>query len=456
MWSFLYPYYAWAFLGLLVPLLVHLWNRQKAPVRKVGSVAWLPETAPPRWRQLRFHEPFLFLLRCVLLGWLVLMLMEWRSPPKRTKDQAWYLVAPEWAASLALKPKLDSLRQSNVPIKLFTVGFPEYSGEAALPPKPKPFPENYLSLLYELARQNSLPDSLYLLAPLSARHFPGHPLPLPTRLPPLEWQVAPDTSQAHFPLWAFYTSPGDSLVLYEAHSRATSTSLTRRKAGGLAGKPTAGNIDGLRWENGQLFLSKNPLVSVALPEADTLRIGLFTEQPKSQSVLRAALEVIRDFIPYPLENQVYKTESLSFEPGKRPAIGFWLSEKPIPESLFKQIPHWLLYQAQPGETSITPGVWQGRPVHFLHIPLDDQHPALGQLPEALLNWIFREDTLLNRLARFDYRQVDKSTWLKNKSIRVLSKNKSPQAKPSLQAGPWLLFFVLLLGERYWSYRKQYA
>ncbi|NJL15487.1 MAG: hypothetical protein HC913_22420 [Microscillaceae bacterium] len=229
MWSFLYPYYAWAFLGLLVPLFVHLWNRQKAPVRKVGSVAWLPETAPPRWRQLRFHEPLLFLLRAVLLAWLVLMLMEWASPARRTKATAWFLVAPEWAASPALQSKFDSLRQSNTPIKLFTSGFPAYTGVLDSIPKIEAYPENYFSLLYELARQSTLPDSLYLLAPLSARHFPGQPLPLPARLPPLGWQVAPDTSQAYFPLWAFYASPGDSLVLYEAHSRATSTALAIRK-----------------------------------------------------------------------------------------------------------------------------------------------------------------------------------------------------------------------------------
>ncbi|NJL15486.1 MAG: hypothetical protein HC913_22415 [Microscillaceae bacterium] len=188
-----------------------------------------------------------------------------------------------------------------------------------------------------------------------------------------------------------------------------------------------------------------------------MRIALFGEQKvKTRPMLRAALEVIRNFIPYPLENQEYEAEDFSLEPGKRPAIGFWLSEKPIPEALFKQIPRWLLYQAHSGETGITPGVWQGRPVHFLHTPLDDQHPDLGQLPEALLNWLFREDTLLNRLARFDYRQIDKNAWLNNKSIRTLSKNKISGGKASFSDRALALVFALLLGERYWTYRKQYA
>ncbi len=94
--SFLFPYYFFGLLALLMPLLIHLWNRPKPKRIAFGSIQLLAQTAAPKKRRIQLWNWPLLLLRCLLLSLLVLFLSKpyWLISETIKPHDRLYFVAP--------------------------------------------------------------------------------------------------------------------------------------------------------------------------------------------------------------------------------------------------------------------------------------------------------------------------------------------------------------------------
>lgn len=99
--------------SLAVPLALHLWSRQSGRALRVGSIRLLAGAPPPLARRPRVHDPWLLLLRCAVLGILVLALARPYWTPRHRATPIWALVTDDVSDRAAL---VDSLEQRGVTV----------------------------------------------------------------------------------------------------------------------------------------------------------------------------------------------------------------------------------------------------------------------------------------------------------------------------------------------------
>ncbi|MBO9674761.1 MAG: BatA domain-containing protein [Sphingobacteriaceae bacterium] len=91
---FLYPISLFALAGIIVPLIIHLWNVKQGKTIKIGSIALLGESSSASSKSFKINDWLLFVLRCLLLVLLAFLLA--RPYLKRTitgsNKNGWILV----------------------------------------------------------------------------------------------------------------------------------------------------------------------------------------------------------------------------------------------------------------------------------------------------------------------------------------------------------------------------
>jgi hypothetical protein len=135
--QFLQPIWLWAITGIAVPVIIHLWNIREGKTRKVGSIAFLTESASTRAKSLKLSELWLLLLRCLLLIMLALLISKpyWEKQPGQ-KEKGWVLIEKQTVpqAYRIYKPTIDSLLAQGFTFHYFNDGFPEATLAGALKP----------------------------------------------------------------------------------------------------------------------------------------------------------------------------------------------------------------------------------------------------------------------------------------------------------------------------------
>lgn len=74
--QFLYPIGLVALAGLIIPLLIHLWNVKQGKTVKIGSIALLGESSRASSKSFRINDWLLLVLRCLLLALLAFLLAQ--------------------------------------------------------------------------------------------------------------------------------------------------------------------------------------------------------------------------------------------------------------------------------------------------------------------------------------------------------------------------------------------
>jgi hypothetical protein len=127
MFQLLYPLGLLAAIGVLVPILVHLWNIKSGKTLKIGSVALLGLPSNQRSRSLKITNWPLLLLRCLLIFLIAFLLA---APAYRTKQSTsakpgWILVEKANLPKLwnSNKKQLDSLILKGYELHDFDVNF---------------------------------------------------------------------------------------------------------------------------------------------------------------------------------------------------------------------------------------------------------------------------------------------------------------------------------------------
>ncbi len=306
------PIWLWAITGIAVPLVIHLWNIRQGKTLKVGSIAFLTESARAHSKSLRLSELWLLLLRCLLLILLALLLCQpvWikQSGPQ---EKGWILLEPGnvKGAYTNYKAVIDSLLKAGYSTHLFERGFAETTlsdtagsiashAEATVP--------SYWSLLKELDQQVPAGLPLYLFTENTLHKFRGM---RPASSLQLTWHTFPSKDTAAS--WALtpYLTIKDSIRVIRARSLA----------------------NGTRYENETFPVSNKDLPS---PDTSTLTMVIYTDTHLADAnYLSAAFRAIRDFTQRKIKVTTVANVA-SIDTGAHWV--FWLSEKNIPASLSKQ------------------------------------------------------------------------------------------------------------------------
>ncbi len=89
---FLNPTYLWAFLGLTVPIAIHLWSKKEGKTIKIGSIQLLNKADTKQSRSIQLNEFWLLVLRLFLISVLVLILSNLHIRKKVDNAPITYIV----------------------------------------------------------------------------------------------------------------------------------------------------------------------------------------------------------------------------------------------------------------------------------------------------------------------------------------------------------------------------
>ena len=94
MLQFLQTIWLWGLAGLAVPIFIHLWNVKTGRTLKVGSIAFLSESARSHARSFKLSEWLLLLLRCLLIILIVLLMTRpyWQQQVNTANEKGWILI----------------------------------------------------------------------------------------------------------------------------------------------------------------------------------------------------------------------------------------------------------------------------------------------------------------------------------------------------------------------------
>ncbi|NII81848.1 MULTISPECIES: BatA domain-containing protein [unclassified Pedobacter] len=124
---FLYPIGLLALAGLIVPLIIHLWNVKLGKTIKVGSIALLGESSRASSKSFKINDWLLLLLRCLLLALLAFLLAQpylKKIIPANSKN-GWILADKATFQQVfnSNKKTIDSLLKKGYEIHDFNLGF---------------------------------------------------------------------------------------------------------------------------------------------------------------------------------------------------------------------------------------------------------------------------------------------------------------------------------------------
>lgn len=89
--SFINPIWLWGLLALLIPLIIHLWSRQKTRILPFGSLRFLQESSSSQSRSIQLTDVGLLLLRMLLFILLVFFIAQ-LALNKEVQNEKWLVL----------------------------------------------------------------------------------------------------------------------------------------------------------------------------------------------------------------------------------------------------------------------------------------------------------------------------------------------------------------------------
>lgn len=166
--QFLYPIGLLALAGLIIPLIIHLWNIKQGKTLKIGSIALLGESSRASSKSFRINDWLLLMLRCLLIILTTFILARpFFKKIVSEKNAGWILVGKS-NFSKVLKDNrktIDSLIKLGYEIYDFNTGFNALSlKDTVYSDTAKANSLNYTSLLNQLNNLIPSASTVYLFA----------------------------------------------------------------------------------------------------------------------------------------------------------------------------------------------------------------------------------------------------------------------------------------------------
>lgn len=282
MLQLLYPIGLLAAIGILVPVVIHLWNIKKGKTLKIGSIALLGLASNQRSSHLKVADWPLLLLRCFLLILIAIVLAQplYKSIVKLSEEPGLILLEKQELRRVwkTYKKEMDSLLKQGYEIRDLNVGFSkiEWKDTATTFSRPAAPLLSYFSLIKQLNAEKRPGTKVYLYTDNHLNRFEGKQ---PATQLDLKWKILP------------------------AKNEEESKSVT----------------------NVTKDMDSNKLAVMIFSN------GLHMDA----AYIRSAVNAIADFT----KRKITVKEIKSLAQIQKPAtVVFWLSEKPLNMMQFKQLP----------------------------------------------------------------------------------------------------------------------
>lgn len=294
--TFTYPFALLAALGILLPVLIHLWNRKSKKVLVVGSIKHLTEGKRQQLKKWYISDWPLFLLRCALLLCLSLFLSspKIRQGENSSEGKGWVLLGKGYQAELDEKQEkeVDSLLKAGYELRAFETGFPliKSKGKDTVGDV-----TDYFSLVKQLDARLPTDFSVSLFTSGAMNRFAATPPAIGFQL---DWQSfgRPDSTAVSWVQKAWKASDDSMKVLMAVSSVAGTYSK-------IIGLQDDGRKQGmlLQVENGIPKLKTAIQTDWVPVEQEPLKIQLLTAGSSSdQQYVEAFIKAFGDYTSFPI------------------------------------------------------------------------------------------------------------------------------------------------------------
>ncbi|ALM07471.1 hypothetical protein SB49_06385 [Sediminicola sp. YIK13] len=426
--TFLNPTYLWALLGILIPIVIHLWNRKKVLTIKVGSIKMLKDSEPKRTSSIRPNEWWLLLLRITMITLLVFILAEPILKNEEDKEPITFIIEPELLHLRSIEALLDSIPLNAQ--RVLAKGFPmveDYNLQTAKTRVPE-----YWQMAQEM--ENLATDSVVVFTRglISGLHGMR-----PKIHQHINWIVM-DTGEDTTAL-VEATMDRDSVELRSIVSdRKRLTYNTSRISKRNKEIIVNDSRDSIQVNGDWIPLKVDNPLKVLIVADDSLTTEL--------KYIKSAYRAVGKFLNSPIEiNSVKEMDTLDLEAY---ATLVWFSKEKFKDHAINT----LLYRP---DTLATRLVVQGdaKNTFFLTAPLNSENIITDYLPEKLLELLSLDKDVAEKASDYDLRTVD------TKELQTLSfnakKDKKYSKKYDITIWIWLLLGMCMVVERILAkYRKQ--
>ena len=323
MFQLLQPIWLFAMAGIVIPIIIHLWDVKGGKTLQVGSILLIQESAKLQGRSLRLTDLFLLILRCLLIILLAVLLAKpsFKHQLSSSGEKGWMMIEKQSVGQAYenYKPTIDSLIESGYKFHYFNKGFAEddladvLKSDNTIESEPE---IAYWTLLKQLNEQIPPEMPVYLFTDNQLHRFEGV---RPALSMSLRWSTYQLKDTMLKSAVSVHITPGDSLRIFTANISNTSIQYNSENITGM------GNSS-FRFVNDKIFVSGEGNKELNI-DTSALELIIFTDDYITDAnYLKAAIEAIAGFTQYKMNVVIVKDASQI-----RANVDwlFWLSEKPV-------------------------------------------------------------------------------------------------------------------------------
>lgn len=326
MLQLLYPIGLLAIAGVIVPLIIHLWNIKSGKTLKIGSISLLGESASQTAKSFKITDWPLLLLRCLLILLLAFLLAGpyLKTNTGSTNNRGWILIKKEQVRSAYqdYKTEIDSLRKAGYELHSFDPGFAEINLNDTVLNESLVDQDHltHASLLRQLNEEVPQGFNVYLYADKLLKNYSGGVAGISYHL---KWRAVKVAEARKTWVSNAYLTDGDDIQALVAASDSLKTIYQPEIV--ADGSDKKGII--LQVDSGRTQLKTAGQQYWAETDTSTLNI-LICDQTGSKdgNYVRSAISAIQQFTRRRIS--IKSSQNLSVVPPKTDLV-FWLSEKPV-------------------------------------------------------------------------------------------------------------------------------
>lgn len=394
------PVYLWSLLGLAIPIAIHLLSRKEGRVIKLGSIRHVQETSTQQFRGIKLNEILLLTLRCLLIAMLALGISGFYFSHENGQ---WILLEPGVEKNKNIQAAIDSLEEQGYESRWLAQAFPTIGNS------PDSSFSNYWFAIRQLEKHN-LKDAI-IFTFTKAEKFKGRQQSISDNIKVVP--VEPETKR--FVLEAVQAD--DSVSMRVGISNSMSTVFQN-----------------------QTVISVDDSVRIISHRENKILIVRDKSHEKEVQILIAAVHAIDKITPH--QFLVSEKSKDQFTTTDNPNWVFWLTNETAPivkSKLLKWNPtftHNLIEQSGKNEWSLTQH-------------LNEEVAIERNLTLSLATLLTSDSAIQNTSSSNDQRMLPESmAWTSG-----AKKSSSAAVAQPFSLPLYGLFSLLLLIERYLSYRK---
>ncbi len=344
--QFIQPIWLAVSAGVIIPLVIHLWNIQKEKTVKVGSIFLFTARSKQHAKRLQLHDILLLILRSFFILLLALLLAgpSWFNPSANNTSKGWILIEPGSIRKIypRFRSSIDSMLNAGYEFHYFTPGFEKAKLGTALELPPDSSIQNPHWAVLKLLEQQAPALPIHVFTGNRLSRFAGN---RPELSLDLTWHIDTTVAPARAALAAAYLIGSDSIRILRKKNTAVGTKISQVDISATRQRDAAYNV---RFDSGKLMVSTPGIAtgkafagSTIEVDTSTLQVAIYAGNFNvDASYLLAALQAIQQYTSRTINISLVKNVR-DIKRGQHWL--FWLSEDSVPKDL--QVANIFKYEA---------------------------------------------------------------------------------------------------------------